>query len=89
MNLAESRRLAALIKGVRATMLISDLDPKVQRSIINKATAVKLFAEAGFRAEALTVLDEIKSAYDDDPRKQMIDKLVDDVRKIWSFNGDA
>jgi hypothetical protein len=89
MTLAENRRLAALIKGVRATMLISDLDTKVQRAIVNKATAVRLFAEAGFRAEALSVLDEIEQAYNEDPRRKMIAFLVEDVRKIWRFNGDA
>ena len=85
MQLAETRYLSNLVKGVRATMLVSDLEPKVQRAIVNKATAVKLFAEAGFRRTAVPVLEEIVAAYGDDPRKEMIDALVGDVLKHWNF----
>lgn len=85
MNLAETRYLANLVKGVRAVMLVSDHEPKVQRTFINKAVAVKLFAESGFRREALLVLDEIKVGFGDDPRSAMIDKLVDELVRHWRF----
>ena len=85
MNLAETRYLANLIKGVRATMLVSDHEPKVQRTVVNKATAVKLFAEAGFRTEALVVLEELRQAFEDDKRKAMVDKLCDEIVKHWRF----
>lgn len=85
MNLAETRYLANLINGIRAIMLVSEHDTKVRKVITDKATAVKLFATAGFRREALPVLEEIRSAFDTDPRKPMVDKLIDEVIRHWRF----
>jgi ribose 5-phosphate isomerase RpiB len=81
--LAETRYLTDLVKGVRATMLVSDLEPKVQRQITNKATAVKLFAEAGFRSEAKVILDELKGAYAEDRHQPVITRLADRLTAHW------
>lgn len=94
MNLAETRYLSNLVKGVRAIMLVSDFEPKVRKIVTDKAMAVKLFAEAGCRREAVAVVQDLRLMFAEHEHKDMVDRLVDDVIKHWMFQnlvpkGDA
>lgn len=87
MILAETRYLTDLVKGVKAAMLVSDLEPKDQRSVNNKAMAVRLFAEAGFRTESKVVLAELEAAFEGDAREQVVRTLADRLRRHWRVQG--
>lgn len=91
LNIAEDGRISNLTRVVTAIVLTENVPATSAKQLRAAVRAVRLYAEAGERALANRVLDQIGDAAADLPLEvgSTVVKHVDGVRRHWRVDGGA